>query len=174
VPSRVPEIAVQHSRASLQVLAERHPGAEARVLARLPPEAREALVGAARSDFLPARVDVALAAAIVDELGLAEARRVARAALNVNFEGSLLGALDRSAQVLFGGTPAGLLRWAGQGWRRVCRDCGELRLVASAADSVTLRLEGLLDICRVEGAVVVERRPDGAWFQLTFRPRSLS
>jgi len=64
--------------------------------------------------------------------------------------------------------------------------------VASATGSVTLRLEGLpaeidvpdyleavaggleglLDVCGVEGAATVERRPDGAWFQLTFQPRA--
>ena len=191
MPDRHPEIAAQHSQASLQVLVELFPGAEARVRARLSPEVREALEAAVRSDYLPARVDVALAAAIVAELGLPAARRVARAVLHRNFTGSLLGALVSSAKALFGPTPAGVLRWAGRGWSRVCRDCGELHFLGSAEGAVTLRLEalpaeldvpdyleavaggleGLLDVCGVEGSASVSREPQGVRFELRYHPR---
>ena len=177
MPARSPEIAVQHTLASLQVLGERFPGSLERVRSRLGPEVRAALDGAVRSDFLPAAVDVGLALAIVAELGLPAARGVARESLRRNFTGTLLGALLRSAQALFGPTPAGVLRWADRGWSRICRDCGTMRLVGSDGEVLTLELEGipaaidvpdyleavggglegLLDACGVDGTATVDR-----------------
>jgi hypothetical protein len=191
VANRYPEIAVQHSLSSLDVLAERHPASLPRVRARLKPEVRAALEGAVRSDFLPASVDVALAAAIVAELGLADARRVAREVLRRSFTGTLLGTLLSSAQVLFGPTPSSILRWAGRGWSRVCRDCGEMRFAGSAEDVLTLELdgvpavmdvpdyleavagglEGLLEVLGVEGDATVERPGGRLLFRLRVGPR---
>jgi hypothetical protein len=186
VDNGTPEIAAAHSRATLEVLGELSPGADARVRARLKPSSREALDGATRSDFLPAAVDLDLAMAIHAELGMEGARRVARETLRRSLTGSLLGGLVRSAAALFGLTPPGLLRWAGRGYGRVCRHCGELEVTSAADGLVRLGLTGLpaeleapsylesmagaleafLDVCQVEGAVEAELRPGGAAFLL--------
>jgi hypothetical protein len=186
VENRFPEIAVVHTRATLEVLAERLPGADGRVRARLTPEVREALDAATRSDFLPALVDVEVAMAGHAELGADVARRVAREVLRRELTGSVLGGLVRSAASLFGLTPPGLLRWAGRGYGRVCRDCGELAVtstgeglvrlsltgmpegmvVASYLDSMAGALEAFLDVCQVSGGVQVELRPGGGVFEL--------
>jgi hypothetical protein len=189
VDNRFPEIAAVHTRASLEVLGELAPGADARVRARLQPVVREALDAAARSDFLPAMVDVDVAMAIHAELGPEAARRVAREVLRRSLTGTVLGGLVRSASALFGLTPPGLLRWAGRGYGRVCRDCGELavtstddglvRLTLSSVpegldapsylESMAGALEAFLDVCEVEGRVDVELRPGGAAFDLRWR-----
>lgn len=184
--NRFPEIAAVHTRTTLEVLGELAPGAERRVRARLQPEVRDGLDAAARSDFLPALVDFEVAVAIHAELGPEAARRVAREVLRRGLTGSVLGGLVRSAAALFGLTPPGLLRWAGRGYGRVCRDCGELAVTATEEGVVRLALTGLpegmeapsylesmagaleafLDVCRVEGRVDVEPRPGGAAFVL--------
>ena len=189
VENRHPEIAAAHTRTTLEVLGELSPGADARVRARLHPEAREALDGATRSDFLPARVDLEVAITIHAELGVEAARRVARETLRRGLTGALLGGLVRSAATLFGLTPPALLRWAGRGYGRVCRDCGELAVTDSAEGLVRLSLtglpveleapsylesmagalEGFLDVCQVDGRAEVEPRPGGAAFQLRWR-----
>jgi hypothetical protein len=187
-----PEIAAVHTRTTLGVLGELSPGADARVRARLQPAIREALDGATRADFLPAQVDLQVALTIHAELGPAAARRVARETLRRGLTGSLLGGLVRSAAVLFGLTPPGLLRWAGRGYGRVCRGCGELAVTGSAEGLVRLSLsdlpleleapsylesmagalEAFLDVCQLEGHVDVELRPGGAAFQLHWRRAS--
>jgi hypothetical protein len=193
VENRFPEIAAVHTRTALEVLGERWPGAEARVRARLQPVVREALEGAARSDFLPAMVDLDVAISIHAELGPEVARRVAREVLRRSLTGSVLGGLVRSASALFGLTPPGLLRWAGRGYGHVCRDCGELAVTSTEEGLVRLALTGMpeglaaasylesmggaleafLDVCQVEGRVDVELRPGGAAFNLHWRkPRS--
>jgi hypothetical protein len=189
VENRFPEIAAVHTRTSLRVVGELAPGADARVRARLQPEVREALDAAARSDFLPAMVDLDVAVAIHAELGPEAARRVARETLRRSLTGTVLGGLVRSAAALFGLTPPGLLRWAGRGYGRVCRDCGDLAMVSSDEGLVRLALTGLpdgmaapsylesmagaleafLDVCEVEGSVQVEPRPGGAAFALRWR-----
>jgi hypothetical protein len=191
VEHRLPEIAAQHTQASLAVLAERSPVAHGRVRARLRPEVREALDGATRLDFLPAQVDLDVALAIHAEVGPDGARRVAREVLRRSLAGPVLGSLVTSASALFGLTPPDLLRWASRGWSRVCRDCGELQVVGVADEVVHLALTGMpellehpsylssiggaleafLDICRVEGEVEVEPRPGGAHFELRWRGR---
>lgn len=188
---RPPEIAAQHTQASLLVLAERSPTACARVRARLRPETREALDGATRLDFLPAQVDLEVALAIHAEVGPDAARRVAREVLRRSLAGPVLGSLVTSASALFGLTPPDLLRWASRGWSRVCRDCGELQVVGVADEVVHLALAGLpdplahpsylasiggaleafLDVCQVDGEVEVEPRPGGAHFELRWRRR---
>lgn len=188
--NRFPEIAAVHTRTTLEVLGELAPGAEARVRARLSREVREALDAAARTDFLPAMVDLDVAMAIHAEVGPEAARRVAREVLRRGLSGTVLGGLVRSAASLFGLTPPGLLRWAGRGYGRVCRDCGELAVVSTAEGLVRLELTGLpdgleapsylesmagaleafLDVCRVEGRVQVEPRPGGAAFDLRWHP----
>jgi hypothetical protein len=190
VENRYPEIAVGHTRTALEVLAERSPGAGARVRARLRPESREALDAASRVDFLPAMVDLDVTVAIHAEVGPEAARQVAREALRRTLTGTLLGSLVRSAAALFGLTPPGLLRWSARGYGRVCRDCGELAMTSAAEGLVRLTLSGLpadleapsyldsmagaleafLDVCRVEGSVRVEPRPGGAAFELRWRP----
>jgi hypothetical protein len=189
VENRFPEIAAVHTRTTLEVLGELAPGADARVRARLQPEVRDALDGAARSDFLPAMVDLDVAMAIHAELGPEAARRVAREVLRRGLTGSVLGGLVRSAAALFGLTPPGLLRWAGRGYGRVCRDCGELEVTATDEGLVRIALTGLpeglaaasylesmagaleafLDVCQAEGSVAVELRPGGAAFDLRWR-----
>jgi hypothetical protein len=102
----------------------------------------------------------------------------------------VLGGLVRSAAALFGLTPPGLLRWAGRGYGRVCRDCGDLSVSSTEAGLVRLALtdlpdglgapsylesmagalEAFLDVCRVDGSVQVELRPGGAAFLLRWRP----
>lgn len=186
-----PEIAVQHTRTSLEAVAVVSPGAEVRVRARLHLDVREALDGAARSDFLPAQVDQAVASAIHAELGPEGARLVARESLRRSLTGSLLGGLVRSAATLFGLTPPGLLRWAGRGYGRVCRGCGELQVVSSSDGLVQLALTGaprsletpsyleaiggsleaFLDVCQCDGSVEMEPRPGGARFLLRWRAR---
>lgn len=188
---RLPEIAAQHTLASLAVLGERSPNAVARVRGRLRPEVRAALDGASRLDFLPAHVDLDVALAIHAELGPDAARRVAREVLRRSLAGPVLGSLVTSASALFGLTPPDLLRWASRGWSRVCRDCGELHVVGVADEVVHLALTGLpellevpsylasiggaleafLDICQVDGEVEVEPRPGGAHFELRWRRR---
>lgn len=189
VENRFPEIAAVHTRTALEVLGELAPGADGRVRARLQPEVRDALAGAARSDFLPAMVDLDVAMSIHAELGPEAARRVAREVLRRSLTGSVLGGLVRSAAALFGLTPPGLLRWAGRGYGRVCRDCGELAVTstedglvrlaltglpeglaaASYLESMAGALEAFLDVCQVEGRVDVELRPGGAAFDLHWR-----
>jgi hypothetical protein len=186
VENRFPEIAAIHTRTTLRVLGERAPGAEARVLARLLPEVRSALDDAARSDYLPALVDLDVAIAVHAEVGPEAARAVARETLRRSLAGTVLGGLVRSAAALFGLTPPGLLRWAGRGYGRVCRDCGELQVTSTAEGLVRLSLtnlpegleapsylesmagalEAFLDVCQVEGSVQVELRPGGAAFEL--------
>ncbi len=186
VQNRFPEIAAVHTRTTLEVLGELSPGADARVRARLAPDVREALDAAARSDFLPAMVDLDVAMAIHAELGLDAARRVARECLRRSLTGTVLGGLVRSAAALFGLTPPGLLRWAGRGYGRVCRDCGDLSVTSTEDGLVRLLLAGLpegleapsylesmagaleafLDVCQVEGSVQVEPCPGGAAFLL--------
>jgi hypothetical protein len=192
VELRTPEIAAQHTRTSLAVLAERSPSAAVRVRARLRPEVRELLDGATRVDFLPATVDLAVAMAIHAEVGPDAARRVAREVLRRSLSGPVLGSLVTSATALFGLTPPDLLRWASRGWSRVCRDCGDLQVVGVAdgvvhlalthlpellevpsyLESVGGALEAFLDVCQVDGEVEAEPRPGGAHFQLSWRPRA--
>ncbi len=189
--SHAPEIAVQHTRTSLEAAGHLSPGSEARVRARLHGDVLEALDAAARSDFLPAQVDLAVAGAIHAELGRDGARQVARESLRRSLNGSLLGGLVRSAATLFGLTPPGLLRWAGRGYSRVCRRCGDLQVVSSSDGLVQLSLTGLphaletpsyleaiggsleafLDVCQCDGAVEVEPRPGGARFLLHWKAR---
>jgi len=189
VDHRFPEIAASHTRTTLRVLGEHAPGAEARVLARLLPEVRAALDGAARSDYLPAMVDLDVAIAIHAEVGPEAARAVARETLRRSLAGAVLGGLVRSAAALFGLTPPGLLRWAGRGYGRVCRDCGELTMTSTGdgvvhlsltllpqgldapayLESMAGALEAFLDVCQVEGGVRVEPRPGGAAFELRWR-----
>lgn len=191
VSSCAPEIAVQHTRTSLEVAEALAPGAAGRILARLHPEVREALDTAARSDFLPARVDLEVAGATHAELGLEGARRVARECLRRNLTGSLLGGLVRSASSLFGLTPPGLLRWVGRGFGHVCRGCGELQVAdtseglvriaytgaapgldgPSYLESMAGALEAFLDVCQVDGGVEVEPRPGGAHFLVRWEAR---
>jgi hypothetical protein len=186
VDNRFPEIAAVHTRTTLQVLGELAPGADARVRARLLPEVRAALDEAARSDYLPAMVDLDVAIAVHAEVGPEAARAVARETLRRSLSGTVLGGLVRSAAALFGLTPPGLLRWAGRGYGRVCRDCGELAMTSTAEGLVRLSLtnlpeglgapsylesmagtlEAFLDVCQVEGTVRVELRPGGAAFEL--------
>lgn len=187
--NRYPEIAAVHTRTTLEVLGERWPGGAARVRARLLPEVWAALDDAARSDFLPAMVDLDVAIAIHAELGPEVARAVARETLRRSLTGTVLGGLVRSAAALFGLTPPGLLRWAGRGYGRVCRDCGDLVVSSTAEGLVRLSLtnlpegleapsylesmagalEAFLDVCQVEGSVEVELRPGGAAFDLHWR-----
>lgn len=188
---RHPEIAAQHTQASLAVLADRWPGALPRVRARLSPATLEALDAATRLDFLPARIDLEVALAIHAELGSEGARRVAREVLRRSLVGPVLGSLVTSASALFGLTPPDLLRWASRGWGRVCRDCGDLQVVGVADEVVHLALTGapelleappylaaiggaleaFLDVCQVDGEVETEPRPGGAHFELRWRRR---
>jgi hypothetical protein len=184
VSSPRPEIAAVHTRSSLEVLQALAPELQARVLARLPAEAREALDAATRLDYLPAGIDLAVALAIHAEGGADLARRVAREVLRRSLTSNVLGGLVRSATALFGLTPPGLFRWAPRGWAHVCRSCGDLRMESSEGRVVQLALTGLppeldvppylesigggleafLDLCRVEGRVLTEPRPGGARF----------
>lgn len=189
--SRFAEIQARHTRATLEVLGELFPAAEPRVRERLSPLVRQAIEAAFRLDYLPVMVDLEVTAAIRDEVGARGSRLVAREGLRRTLNGNMLGNLLRSAVVLFGNTPPGLLRWAGRGYGRICRDCGELRLESADEREAELRLEKLppelnlpsyldtmagsleafFDVTGVEGEVHYEPWPGGARFTLRWTPR---
>jgi hypothetical protein len=84
-----------------------------------------------------------------------------------------------------------LLRWVGRGYGWVCRDCGDLKMVAAEAGRVELRIEDLpdelnipsyleamagaleafLDLCHVDGTLTVAPWPGGARFELLWKAR---
>jgi hypothetical protein len=185
------EIQARHTRASLEALRELFPAAEPRVHERLSPLVRQAIEAAFRLDYLPVLVDLEVTAAIRDEVGARGSRLVAREGFRRTLNGNMLGSLVRSAVVLFGNTPPGLLRWAGRGYGQICRDCGELRLESAGERQAELRLEKLppelnlpsyldtmagsleayFDLTGVDGEVVYDPWPGGARFSLRWTPR---
>jgi hypothetical protein len=191
VESGFPEIQARHTRASLEVLAELFPAAEPRVLERLSPLVRQAIEAAFRLDYLPVMVDLEVTAAIRDVVGPLGARQVSREGLRRTLNGNLLGGLVRSAMALLGDTPGDLLKWAGRGYGRICRDCGDLRLESADERQADLRLENLppelnlpsyldsmagsleafFDLCGVVGEVIYDPWPGGARFTVRWTPR---
>jgi hypothetical protein len=191
VETGFPEIQARHARTALEVVGELFPAAAARIRERLSPLVRQAIEAAFRLDYLPVMVELEVVSAIREELGPRGSRAVAREGLRRTLQGNLLAGLVSSAVVLFGNTPAGLLKWVGRGYSRICRDCGELRLVESSEETAEVRLENLppelnlpsyldalgggleafFDICQVEGEVLYDPWPGGARYLLSWRPR---
>jgi hypothetical protein len=161
------------------------------VLARLPSDVRRGLAEAAISDRIPAAWDLALVRAEVQTIGRDATRRVARAVLVDSLGGPQLGALLSAALQLFGAAPPKLYGWAGRGWGHVTQGCGTLRLERTAPEEAWLVLEGmpaeLADpdyleaiagaleaipaVCKLEGDVSVQPRPDGGRFHARWRAR---
>jgi hypothetical protein len=191
VDTAFPEIQARHTRTVLEALGELFPAAEPRVRARLSPLVRQAIDAAFRLDYLPVMVELEVVAAIREELGSRGSRMVAREGLRRTLKGSMLAGLVHSATVLFGNTPAGLLKWAGRGYGRVTRDCGELRLEKATECSAEVRLEKLpaelnlpsyldavggaleafFDVCEVKGEITYDPWPGGARYTLTWTPQ---
>jgi len=192
VESGFPEIQARHTRTTLETLGELFPAAEPRVRERLTPLVRQAIEAAFRLDYLPVMVELEVVAAIREELGSKNARKVAREGLRRTLKGNLLAGLVSTAVVLFGNTPGGLLKWVGRGYGRICRDCGELRLEASGESHAEVRLENLppelnlptyldavggaleafFDVCEVQGEVQHDPWPGGARYTLRWTPRA--
>jgi len=188
VESTFPEIQARHTRTVLEALAELFPAAEPRVRARLSPLVSQAIDAAFRLDYLPVMVELEVIAAIREELGPKGSRMVSREGLRRTLKGNMLAGLVHSATVLFGNTPAGLLKWVGRGYGRVSRDCGELRLEKAGESTAEVRLEKLppelnlpsyldavggaleafFDVCEVTGEVTYDPWPGGARYTLTW------
>ncbi len=164
---------MQHSLAVIERIAG---AATPRVFARIGPERLAQIRAAARLDWLPVELDVALAEAVAAELGPAADRERARRSITSSIESPFLRPFLVGVQTIFGLEPAALIRQAPRVWSAVYRDAGRLdyeigegaeriliyseipaSVVASAVylDALAGASESLFDLCRSEGRVTV-------------------
>lgn len=167
----------------------------ARALALLPPDTLRAIAAASGLDWLPVAVNLRLTQAIYDGLGAAEADRFFRAHTVASLDGPVLRTLVVTAVRILGLDPASFARWVPRAWHMLFRETGEwsvagdgpasavltlARLPLECAEhqvwlrSVSRSLEAVLDLAKVEGAVELAPRGQGASqavFRLCWTPR---
>jgi hypothetical protein len=120
------------------------------VLARIPEEVRREIRVAGRLAWLPARVFVTLANAILAGVGPTGARTFWRRSLRDSIEVPFMRPLVHGALFLWGDTPASLVRRTGQAWHLVTKNCGDFRSVETGeANSIVFRGENVAPSCRV-------------------------
>lgn len=101
------------------------------VLARVPPDALEAIQGSGRTAWVPVEHDVMFVNAIVEHLRSAEAVALIRASVGQHFSGPLLRTLVKGAQRIFGMTPMGLMKMVPRAWPMVYKGFGRPSFVAA-------------------------------------------
>lgn len=112
---------------------------------RLREEIRDAIAeieSAARVDWLPIGVDVALTRAVHKLTGTNGVRDWSRRSFLAAVEGPMLRPIVRAVVSLFGLTPATVLRRAPMGWQQIYQNCGLLLCEPLAPDRMRLRVEG--------------------------------
>ncbi len=168
-----PEMRASYVQDNLGALALLGADVEARVLSAVP-DAVTAIRAAARVDWLPLSVDVALTAAVADATGSAGVRDWSKRALLRATEGPLLRPILSAVVSIFGLTPASLLKRAPTAWNQIYRGCGALSVDLEGEHRVALHVDGaaplffdhreyiegtcgtfsgVLALCKVDGAV---------------------
>lgn len=163
----------------------------ARPLALLADDTLRTVSAASGLDWLPVAVNLRLTQAIYDGLGAAEADRFFRAHTVASLEGPVLRTLVVTAVQILGLDPASFARWVPRAWHMLFRGAGEwsvaedgpagavltlARLPVECAEhpvwlrSVARSLEALFDLAKVQGAVELAPRGQGA-AQAVFRLR---
>ena len=117
------------------------PDIERRLRAAIPDAIAE-ITSAARVDWLPISVDVALTHAVRELTGTSGLRDWSRRAFLGAVQGPMLRPIVRAVVSLFGLTPATVLRRAPMGWQQIYQDCGLLIVVPVTPNHVQLRVEG--------------------------------
>lgn len=97
---------------------------------------------AARVDWLPIGVDVALTRTVRKLTGSNGVRDWSRRSFLAAVEGPMLRPIVRAVVSLFGLTPATVLRRAPMGWQQIYQNCGLLICEPLAPDRMRLRVEG--------------------------------
>jgi hypothetical protein len=99
------------------------------VLSRIPDDVRAEIRVAGRLAWLPGRIFVTLAGAILAGVGPTGARTFWRRSLRDSIDVPFMRPLVHGALFLFGDTPAGLVRRTGQAWHLVTKNCGDFKAV---------------------------------------------
>lgn len=109
---------------------------------------------AARVDWLPIDVDVALTRAVHQLKGTPGVRDWSRRSLLSAVEGPMLRPIVRAVVALFGLTPATVLRRAPMAWQQIYQDCGLLVCEPVSPHEMRLRVEGARGPFLNDGAYV--------------------
>jgi hypothetical protein len=148
------------------------------VLARIPDEVRREIRVAGRLAWLPGRIFVTLANAILGGVGPNDARTFWRRSLRDSIEVPFMRPLVHGALFLWGDTPASLVRRTGQAWHLVTKNCGDFKAVKTGEpNSIVFRGENVAPSCRVPSLICMwagglEGQIDWIGAEGTVEPRS--
>lgn len=153
--STQPRMRASYIKDNLAAVAACGPRVQSQLYAAIPDTIAE-IQSAARVDWLPIGVDVALTRAVCELTGISGVRDWSRRAFLCAVEGPMLRPIVRAVVSLFGLSPATVLRRAPMGWQQIYQDCGLLVAVPLAHNHMRLRVEGargpfLENQCYVEG-----------------------
>ncbi len=147
--SRAPAVRASAVRDTLAFLDQFEPGSQAKVMARVPAAAREAIESAPRSGWISVHDDHFTIDSIIETFGRARAIRFWRDSLAGLVERPLLGNFVSGMVRVFGRDPTRVVALFPRGWSLVYRDVCRPRLVSSAGAQPVIRFEEIAPEIRI-------------------------
>ena len=187
--SRSPAIRASAVRDTLAFLDKFEPGAQSKVMARVPAASREAIESATRSGWISIHDDHFTIDAIIETFGRPRAIQFWRQTLAELIERPLLGNFVSGMVRVFGRDPARVVALFPRGWSLVYRDLCTPRLLSGAGGQPVIRFEniapevraypnylyswhgvcqGFAHIARVQGNVEFSVAPDASAAEAKF------
>jgi hypothetical protein len=145
---KAPAVRVSAARDMLAFTEVFEPGLQARVVARIPREAMEAMEASARTSWLDLELDHFLVDGICEELGPERAIRCWRDSMKHMIDKPLLQSFVSGMIRLFGRDPARVVALIPKGWPLVFRDCGTLTVLSSGDREAILAFSDLPPVFR--------------------------
>ena len=186
---RGPAVRASAVRDTLAYLDKFEAGSRARVLERVPAEARAIIESTPGTDWISVEHDHWTVDAIIEVLGRPRAIQCWRGALGNLVERPLLRSFVSATLKALGRNPVGVVRLLAKGWPLVYRDVCEPKLIATVDGQPTIRfdhiapavqryrnyldswyggVQGFADLAGVRGHVELEVAPDVSWAEAKF------
>jgi hypothetical protein len=153
--STLPLIRASNIQQNLKSLNMFSPSISEQIKQQIPEAVLSQVTTAARSEWLPLELDIAVTEAVCKVAGTQNLIDWSRDALVKSADGPLIGPFVRGSLRLFGITPAGLYKLGPKIWSVVYRNCGIASYKVVASKLVHVTIEGVPMIMRQSNAYLL-------------------